>query len=737
MGVMAVVLCTPLSYGAGPVQYWAFDDGTGATAANSVAGGNAGTLVNFAGGGWDADKPAALTSLAGSLAFSSASGQYVDGGALRLSATGGADEVTLSLWIKPGSIVNDMRLWGQIGPPLSYPNTMGVVAVNDYYGNGTLQGFDPVKSAWTDIVSPGLIKPNQWQHLVFVWHGIHMIAYLNGNPVGSMDIRFDFDRDANAEILNFGIGAKYCLAYGATYNGKMDDLAIWNNALSVEQIRELTSGVSPLAVSTTESSQPPEAPLAEYRLDGDANSLLYTYSGIVGGGATFIGNDTPFSYAGDASLQFDGIDDGVVIADAPALRPGTNAWSVSLWFKADSVDQTGTLIAKRMNEMPNTQMNILIAGDQGGGNAGMGKRIHVYVLSGPDFRDWWEITSKNDVADNNWHHVALVREAGAWAPVLYLDGRVCPVWINWDQGVRPQDIDCASPWTIGFDGTACPFKGQIDEVALWNGAISSENVAWLASHSLASMPPVKPLLPELPLAEYRLDGTAQDVRHGYDGSGIGGPAFVSGTGNTPFSYTGDMALRLDGADDGVVIADTPALRPGTNTWSVSLWFKADSADQTGSLIAKRMNDWPCTQINILVAGDHGDGNPGSGKRLHVYVLSGPDIRDWWEVTSKNDVADNGWHHVALVREAGDGGPILYLDGAVCPVWFNLVRGIRPQDIDCASPWTIGFDGTASFFVGSIDEVALWGSALSPANIVWLAGNSLKAIPRRGTLLSIQ
>lgn len=740
VGALAAVLAAPLSHG-GLVQYWAFDDGEGAVAANAVSGGNAGALVNFGGGGWTADTPAALSHSTGALMFSSGNNQYVDGGELGLSSVATNDGATISLWVKPSAFTDDMRLFEQFGPSSAtlsapYPNG-GMAFVHFSPTVGSLYGWDNEGLAWRLFAPTCQLAVNQWQHLGFVWRGSHLFAYLNGNLVGDMTMSFDFDRDRYGNAIRLGIGAKYYLENGNSFNGQIDDFAVWSEPLSVGQIRELASGVSPLSVSPSEAVQAPKSPLAEYRLDGDANTLRYTYSGVVGGGATFVGNDAPFGYAGDESLRFDGVDDGVVIADDPALRPGTNAWSVSLWFKADSADQTGTLIAKRMNDAPNTQMNIMVAGDQFGGNAGAGRRLHVFVLSGPDYRDWWEITSKDDVADNNWHHVALVREGGTFAPVLYLDGRECPVWIGRDTGVRPQDIDCTSPWTIGFDGTACLFKGQIDEVALWNRAIASENVAWLASHSLAAVPLEKPLVPELPLAEYRLDGTTRDLRHGFDGSGLGGPTFLSGPGDTPFSYAGDQALRFDGADDGVVIADTPVLRPGTNTWSVSLWFKADSVDQKGSLIAKRMNDWPCTQLNILVAGDHGDGNPGLGKRLHVYILSGPDIRDWCEVTSKSDVADNSWHHVALVRTAGDGVPILYLDGAVCPVWFSRIVGSRPQDIDCTSPWTIGYDGTACHFAGSVDEVAIWNGALLPANIAWLAANSLREIPRRGTVLRLQ
>ena len=97
-GVAAVLLGVRLAHG-GLVQYWTFDDVSGATAANAAPGGNAGTLVNFTGSGWNTDVPAPLAHSSGSLAFSSAETNYVNGGALGLYATGTVGEVTLSFWI--------------------------------------------------------------------------------------------------------------------------------------------------------------------------------------------------------------------------------------------------------------------------------------------------------------------------------------------------------------------------------------------------------------------------------------------------------------------------------------------------------------------------------------------------------------------------------------------------------------------------------------------------------------
>jgi hypothetical protein len=739
-GWMRIIMCVGsvvygafFSYASDVVQYWSLEEDSGATAINSVAGGNDGTLVNFSGGGWDTNTPAALASSTGSLDFDTASSQYVNGGHIGVSSTGLNKGATVSVWLKPKSLIQDMRLWGQLNHNTSTPHPLGAISLGSTVNGWVLQGFYPPGDRWLPIMPYNAYVTNVWQHFCFVWTEDQLVTYQNGNPVGGMDHAFEFDRDTGT-AMEFGIGAKYLNNYGKSYDGKMDDLAVWDENLTAEQVRQLASGVSPLTIAARSDLTAPPKPLAEYRMDGNALDAGGNYPGTVLGGATFTNGveNTPFSYAGNLALQLHGNDDigSVSIADSAALRPGTSAWTMSLWFKTSITNQNGTLIAKRKGASPYTQMALMMAG-AGTGNSGPGQKIHTFVIGTEAER--WEVTSSREYADGEWHHLALVRSTGDWSPVLYVDGAATAIFINKDAGTRPHDVNCTDPWRIGDLGTpGYYFEGLIDEVAMWDTALSSEEIAWLAQNSLSQ---IEPVMPEHPLAEYRMDGNAKDTRGRHPGSVAGDAAFVNGAGDTPFSYAGNAALQLDGSGDSMSIPDDAELRPGTSAWTLSLWFKTSNASQYGPLIANRKNASPYTQMQLLMGGAI-SGTPGNGEQIHTFVIGTQTSVDRWEVTSRSGYGDDEWHHLAFVRTSGDTSPVLYVDGAVTLVDVNMDAGTRPHDINCTVPWLIGTEGSA-YFEGLIDEVAMWNVALPSEQIAWLAQNSLAAIPWDGTIILIK
>jgi len=495
VGAMAAVLGATVSYGAGPVQYWAFDDGSGATATNSVAGGNAGALVNFAGGGWDADVPAALAARsAGSLFFTNVVGQnltvqHVSAGHVGIDSASVTDGATVSVWLKPSVNSGDMRLWSPIGlPDAPWPNPLGTVRLVDKLG--VFKAFNPGDEAINE--GQCAVVDDQWQHVGMVWKGSKLYAYLNGNPVGNISgVPFQFDRDGNGTQIIFGIGASYYNKYGDTYNGKMDDFALWNQALTPEQMQELAAGRSPLSLTPPSACAVPPRPLAEYRLDGNALDAKGRYNASAVNGVAFSGGagDTPFTYDGNMAAVFDGADDEVCMPNVADLRPRTNSWTVALWFKTQNANQLGTLIANRNNNAYiASQISIYMGGTETGA-VGTGNRIHPFCLAPELNGDWWESVTTTDYADGNWHHVALVCHANnQFRPILYLDGELTKA-ITLKTTVSVLDVESLEPWRIGSNGIGNCFAGSIDEVGLWDGALSSEQVAWLAQHSLSSISP--------------------------------------------------------------------------------------------------------------------------------------------------------------------------------------------------------------------------------------------------------
>lgn len=496
-GWLSVWCVNGLAHAGALQHYWTFDDGSGVTAANAVAGGTPGALVNFNGNeGWTSEKPAELAHSTGSLLFSAASSQYVDCGALGLSSVASNEGATVSFWVKPRTIADFARLFAQFGPlgdpPQPYANGgMAMQRINDEVG--TLFGWDtalnPPIGDWRQFAPGCGLYTNQWQHMAFVWRGTSVVAYRNGQPLGYINMQFDFNRDANNNVLKFGIGAKFYLQYGEWLDGLIDDFAVWSEALTTDQVRSLTAGASPLTITSGLAPKAPDRPLAEYRLDGNALDSRLLNHGYTEGNTAFVSGEgnTPFAYAGNSAVQVSG--GGVTIPDAPAVRPGTNAWSISVWFKAGAFDQQGTVIAKRMSDYPVTQINLLVAGGDPYGNPGDGRRVHLYNIAPPDLNNWFEVSTISDIADGQWHHLALVMAAGVNRPVLYIDGTVAPVYILNDAGVHPFDNTNYSPWTIGHNGAGSYYYGLVDEVGLWDRALTGDNIAWLASHSLEAIPP--------------------------------------------------------------------------------------------------------------------------------------------------------------------------------------------------------------------------------------------------------
>ena len=107
---LGLVLVQP-AYAAQLTQYWPLDEAPGsATAANAVAGGNTGTLVQFdPANAWVTDKPAMLSHSTRAIAFSGGP-EYVN--FQNIHRKGSA---TVSLWVKPATFdPGDVRLYSQV-----------------------------------------------------------------------------------------------------------------------------------------------------------------------------------------------------------------------------------------------------------------------------------------------------------------------------------------------------------------------------------------------------------------------------------------------------------------------------------------------------------------------------------------------------------------------------------------------------------------------------------------------
>ena len=91
----------------------------------------------------------------------------------------------------------------------------------------------------------GIIDLDVWIHAVASWDGSAMKLYKNGVEVGSLAKSGVLDTDPSVEMA---IGSQPATADARPWDGSIDDVAIWNRALTQNEILELMTDCVPAAV---------------------------------------------------------------------------------------------------------------------------------------------------------------------------------------------------------------------------------------------------------------------------------------------------------------------------------------------------------------------------------------------------------------------------------------------------------------------------------------------------------
>jgi endo-1,4-beta-xylanase len=215
---------------------------------------------------------------------------------------------------------------------------------------------------------------------------------------------------------------------------------------------------------------------------------------------------------------------------------------------------------------------------------------------------------------------------------------------------------------------------------------------------------------------YRLAGTLEEFGNGTSDYDTNVPSLLA-----PFS-TRSLALNEFGDGNGARLA---ALLP-TNIYSLA------SADWTMTTWFRHTTIPNATNVDFIFYTGAGDAFGGTGDELCLYINSSSQIQlQHYNTNSVLDVnitgsvvPTNEWHHVALVftHSSGNSGKVsLFLDGiqvggSVAVSWF------LDQD-DALIFGGVTEDRESRWFDGNLDDIALYGAALSSSEITKLAGGA--------------
>ena len=229
------------------------------------------------------------------------------------------------------------------------------------------------------------------------------------------------------------------------------------------------------------------------------------------------------------------------------------------------------------------------------------------------------------------------------------------------------------------------FDGQIDEVAIFNRALNTTEIAALYGGTSPNIYPSNLMATDLgPIAYYPLGEQAQNS------------GYLSATGNEwqfPNGVLQDYVMDFDGSTD-YIDAGSSAGVIGTEVRTFSVWLKT-STTTTQTILGTRNYNTDGWVIQIEL------------NSILFYNVKSPSNR----ISSSTNLTDGNWYHLVIVRGKTTSTNKIYVNGSSQTLTSNNENGTDPQSSKNLLIG-VGYDTGGTFyrfFDGEMSNLAIWNS----------------------------
>jgi hypothetical protein len=398
--------------------------------------------------------------------------------------------LTVSLWYNPsnqptGTSTNIFSKYVAAswnGFQIVYADNTNVtndgVVINDGYGTSSWYTRDTNNRVIGYYGSPGFLQANvatnTWYHYVFVLDATGGKIFVNGQLVSSDT----WDGTPGVAINNFlwKIGGQY--EGNSWFNGKIDDIGIWNRALNETEISGLYNGVNYSNTCNNVSGSLTQGLVGYWPFCGNANDDSGNgFNGTVSGATLttdrFGNSNSAYNFAENQQITIPNSAD-----------QNHYPLTVSLWYNpSNQPTGTSTNIFSKYVAASWNGFQIVYADNTNVTNDG------VVINDGYGTSSWYTRDTNNrvigyygspgflqaNVATNTWYHYVFVLDATGGK--IFVNGQLVSS-DTWDgtPGVAINNF----LWKIGgqYEGNSW-FNGKIDDIGIWNRALTQTEITQL------------------------------------------------------------------------------------------------------------------------------------------------------------------------------------------------------------------------------------------------------------------
>jgi hypothetical protein len=509
--------------------------------------------------------------------------------------------------------------------------------------SGITKGIYYNGSSWISVNINQNYESTGWHHFAIVFDdsGNTFKLYVDGALAASTA--------TSSSILYSGLGTNTVIGRHGNGNtsmdftGTIDDVRVYDYALSASDIQDIYSKIGHWKLDESSGTSA-------------SDSSMYGRTGTVTGTSTWAAAviNNGFTFNGSTKIQ------------ASGLLGSPSSFTIAAWANLTTADTNGS-------EIISLGDRVYLRLDE----AGVAK---IAFYNGSSF-----VTASYAVAyvDTGWHHFAGVFSNSGDTLKLYVDG----VQVASTSTTSNVSYFGAGSNTVigrhGNSGTNNDFTGSIDDVQVYNRALSASEVAELYGF----------------VGYWKLNQTSGTTAT--DSSPFGANGTLSGTAHWSTDCGGMTCFDFDGSTNYFSTTSASQLQP-TTALTITAWIKGDTwgaGSETDTILRK------------------GDASPNN----YIFAVADGkvmlclDEADTAGIRSTTTLSTGQWYHVAATW---DGSTVkIYIDG----VLNTSTSRTGTIGTDTRTLYMGGRSGGTDMFNGMIRDVRFYNRALSANDVKHLAG----------------